>query len=106
MDDAELVLSLTEFASDLTYAVEEHKRTNADWIRDDGKRSVAIVEYQLNKNNLGEEARLVAAAASRIESLSTVIARVECVADRFARQGYLAEVVDEIRAALAERSQT
>jgi len=105
MDDAELVLSLTEFASDLTYAVEEHKRTNSDWIRD-GKRSVTIVEYQLNKNNLGEEARLVAAAASRIESLSTVIARVESVADRFARQGYLAEVVDEIRAALAERSQT
>ena len=56
---SQLIQQAREFANDLEDAISAHKGNFEDWIRDDGKRSVVIVEYQLNKNSLGEETRLV-----------------------------------------------
>ena len=74
---SQLVKRLEDFAVELAECVEEHKERFADWIRDDGKRSVTIVEYQLSKNDLGQEARLVAEAADALQASEERIADLE-----------------------------
>lgn len=64
-----LARELREEARCLADAVADHKTAKKDWLRDDGKRSVTIVEYQLNKNDLGSEARLLERAAALIDRL-------------------------------------
>jgi hypothetical protein len=70
---------LEGLAADLEYTVNAHREANANWIRDGGKRSVAIVEYQLNKNDLGEEEGLLREAADRIETLEREKARLKAM---------------------------
>ena len=78
---AEIVARLNEEADSLNDAVDAHLVANADWIRDNGKRSVTIVEYQLNKNDLGYEERLARDAATLIADLTQENARLTAQVD-------------------------
>ena len=66
---AALVQRLREEAGCLMDAVTCHKAAFAPYIRNNGKRSVCIVEDQLNKTDLGYEHRLLADAADALASL-------------------------------------
>jgi hypothetical protein len=63
---ASLADDLDEFALDMERTILDHRLRFADYI--EGDRSVAIVEYQLNKRNLGEESRLLRAAAAALRA--------------------------------------
>lgn len=63
---ASLADDLDEFALDMERTILDHRLRFANYI--EGDRSVAIVEYQLNKRNLGEESCLLRAAAAALRA--------------------------------------
>lgn len=88
---------LRDEAVNIDSAVDEHIAKFGDYCRSHGDHfsSVAIIEYQLNKNHLGEEAIKLREAAEVIERQGKALSAVAELAQRWRRDIDPANQVDK-----------